>query len=451
MKSFLKFFSSVKLAIVLFLIIAIASILGTLIPQQRSLEEYEVRYGQLANLLVRLQLTKLYHSLWYLMLLFLFTLNIIICTLTRLSPKLQRVFMPRLEKEKKNILALKIKDSFKNNADLATTRDEISQLLISRHYRLQRKENEKKYFLLARKKILGWFGSDVIHLGLLVILAGGITSGIGGFRENLSFYEGQTLPVPQAKFQVRLDKFETELYPNESVKDWKSTLSVIKDGQSLFSKTIEVNHPLSYQGFSFYQSGYGLNWENPMLEIWVKKKSDASYLKKVQLMVGEKISFGDKELTQISVARFVPDFVIGEEGVVETRSLEPKNPAALVEAWKNKEKIFSGWIFYYYKDFARLHSGKESDLSFELKNFIFSEFSVIEVARDPGVNLIWLGSTILMIGLFLAFYWPAREFKVILEESQGKTEVIAGGMTLKNKEAFQSEFEKIIEHIKRKK
>ena len=39
MKSFWKFFESVKLAIILFILLALTSILGTLIPQGRSAAE----------------------------------------------------------------------------------------------------------------------------------------------------------------------------------------------------------------------------------------------------------------------------------------------------------------------------------------------------------------------------------------------------------------------------
>ena len=40
------------------------------------------------------------------------------------------------------------------------------------------------------------------------------------------------------------------------VKDFKSTLKVVKDGEVVKEKTIEVNAPLSYGGYTFYQSGY---------------------------------------------------------------------------------------------------------------------------------------------------------------------------------------------------
>lgn len=450
MKSFLKFFSQVKLAIVLLIIITCASILGTLIPQQRSAAEYAVRYGQIANLFIRLQLTTLYHSWWFIGLLFLIALNIIICTLTRLSPKLRKAFQPKLRFEPKNINVLKIKEKFKKNWNLARTKEVLGKEFSTRHYRLKEEKKEDRSFLLARKKILGLFGSDVVHLGLLIILAGGIISGLGGFKTDLTLFEGQVLPVPKADFNLRLDKFETDYYPNGSVRDWKSTLTVLENERPLLSKIVEVNHPLAYQGFVFYQDSYGWDWKSPSLEIWAKKRNDPSFLRKLEFKVGQRVSL-EGENIQLIALHFLPDFVINDKNEIASRSNEPNNPAAFIEGWQDEERIFSGWIFAKFPDFARIHSEKETDLTFELKDFKSSQFSVIQAAKDPGVNLIWVGCGFLMLGLALAFYWPTREIRVILEESQGKTEVTAGGIASKNRDAFQSEFEKIMNSMRRSK
>jgi hypothetical protein len=42
----------------------------------------------------------------------------------------------------------------------------------------------------------------------------------------------------------------------DGVRDYLSTLSVIKDGQVVLTETIEVNYPLEYNGWVFYQSDY---------------------------------------------------------------------------------------------------------------------------------------------------------------------------------------------------
>ena len=158
MKSLIKFLSSVRLAIVLIIIITIASIVGTLIPQHRSPAEYSDRYGQLGNLLIRLEFTNLYHSWWFLGLLVLFSLNILVCTLTRLTPKLRRAFRPSLDFEKKSLLVLKVNKRLKNNKDLNQSCDELKKELASRHYRIKEKKRNNQVFFLARKRMLGLFG-----------------------------------------------------------------------------------------------------------------------------------------------------------------------------------------------------------------------------------------------------------------------------------------------------
>ncbi len=442
--------SSVKFAIVLLIFITVASVLGTLIPQQRSTAEYVAQFGQLAHVFIRFQITNLYHSAWFIGLLYLFSLNIFVCTLTRFLPKLRRAVRPRLITDKKNILLLKINDRFGKNWRLAKTQEEFKKELLSRHYRLKGELKGNRAFLSARKRTLGLFGSDVVHIGLLLVLAGGIISGSGGIREDLILNEGQILPVLKADFKIRLDKFETEYYPNGGVKDWKSTLTVLENEESILSKVVEVNHPLSYKGYVFYQSSRGWDWSNPSFEIWVKKKKDLSFLKKKELKIGEKALL-EGENIWLSVLNFVPDFVISENNQVATRSLDPNNPAVFIEGWQEDEKIFSGWIFAKFPDFSRIHFVKEADYSFELRNFKGTRFSGIQASKDPGVNFIWLGCTAVMIGLSLAFYWPPREIKVFLEESHGKTEVAAGGIASKNREAFQLEFEKIMTSLRRTK
>jgi cytochrome c biogenesis protein len=449
MKALIRFFSSVKLAITLIIIIALASLLGTLIPQQRSPDEYFSRYGQLANLFQRIQLTNLYQSWWFLFLLFLLALNIIICTLNRLSPKLRRAFRPRLEIEAKEINALRIKEKLKKDVALSKAKEALKREFSLRHYRLKEEERENRVFLLARKKVLGLFGSDVVHLGLLIILAGGIASGLAGFKKNLTFREGQVLDIPKAEFILRLDKFQIEYYPNGSIKDWKSTLTVIEEEKPVLSKVIEVNHPLSYKGFVFYQSSYEWDWTNVSLEVWARKKNNPSFLKKIEAKVGESANL--EENIRIVLLQFIPDFIINEKNEAASRSLQPNNPAAFIQGWEENRKIFSGWIFARFPDFSRIHSEEEMNFSFELKNFTTGQFSVIQAARDPGVNFIWLGCGLVMTGLFLAFYWPSREVRVILEESQKHTEFLAGGTAAKSREALESEFKEIMGSIRRMK
>jgi cytochrome c biogenesis protein len=449
MKSAWKFLASVKLAIVLFILITLASILGTLIPQGRSAAEYTARYGSSSGVFVSLQLTRLYQSFWYLALLLFFGLNTVVCTLSRFGPKWRRAFGPIAATDAQALMTMKVKSRFRLALPVAAAKDRIVGLLRSRHYRLTESATANGVVLLARKRRLGRFGSDVVHLGLLVILIGGFTSRLGVRRADVALVEGQTADVPHAAFQVRLEKFETEYYPQGGVKDWKSTVTVVENGAPVLTRVVEVNHPLTYRGFSFFQTSYGWDWESSKLELEIRKRADAAFSKAVSLKVGERVTVDDADVSHIVVRQFVPDFIIGEGNKVQSRSQEPNNPAALVEAWKGEERVFQSWIFAKYPDFGQGHAAGQSALAFVLKNYAAAPYSVLEAAKDPGVNFIWLGCLFVTAGFFLAFYWPSREIRVVLEEAAGKVEVTAGGQAAKNRETFQSEFENIFESIRR--
>ena len=176
-------------------------------------------------------------------------------------------------------------------------------------------------------------------------------------------------------------------------------------------------------------------------------------MKTVTLDVGQRAAVESPDVTGVIVRRFVPDFVIGEGNQIQSRSEEPNNPAALVEAWKGEERVFSGWVFAKFPDFGRGHApDKAADapkLAVVLKDYSAAPYSVLEAAKDPGANLIWLGCLLISVGFFLAFYWPPREIRVVLEESQGKVDLAAGGQATKSREAFQAEFDGIFESIRR--
>jgi cytochrome c biogenesis protein len=451
MKRIWKFLSSIKLAIVLLIILAVASILGTLIPQGRAVEEYSARYGSLSGVLIKLQLTTLYRSVWYMGMLFFFALNIVVCTLTRLSAKLHRASRPKVESEPKTLQALKNKDRIKKNAPLPGAQAAVEKRLKAAHYKIRAAVSGNRVSLLARKRISGIFGSDVVHVGLLVILAGGVISGLASVRQNLEMREGQVVSIPATGFSLRLDKFSTLYYPDGSVKTWISALTVLEGDHTVLTRNVEVNRPLSYKGFNFYQTSYGFDWDSPSVEIWAKKKSDPAFLKKIKVKVGERALLDDKDQLSVSVVRFLPDFVLGEGNQPETRSLQPNNPAALVEGFRGGEKIVTGWVFANYPDWDQMHSANAQDkdkaaapdLVFQLKSFEAGQYSVLEAAKDPGVPLIWLGCVLVMAGFGLAFYWPTWEIKAVLEETQGKTEITLGGLAAKSREAFAAEFEAV--------
>ncbi|MBD3413979.1 MAG: hypothetical protein GF421_06080, partial [Candidatus Aminicenantes bacterium] len=404
MKFFIKIFSSVKLAVFLLVIIILVITLGTFIPQGGNPEAYTDRYGSWGEVLIHLGMTRLYQSPWFLTLLVLFALNTIICSMTRINKKFKKTFHPKVFTREKNLSTLQMKKEIRSPQSTQQAAKNLQTILRSRGYKIRTSSNQGQIYVLARKKILGLFGSDLVHLGVLFVIAAGFISSLSAFRTNLALLEKETKTVPKSGFSITLDQFKILYYPDKSIKDWKSTLSVIKQEKTILTKTIEVNHPLSYEGYLFYQSGYGWDWKNPMIKLLIETKIGDVSTDRIRLRVGDKNPYIYQNL-HINALYFVPDFVINENNKVSTRSLEPNNPAVYVKVSKQQDVVFSGWLFLKFPEFISSELQKKTGLYLKLTGFDAEPYSVIQVSKDPGASFIWMGCFFVMIGLFLAFYF----------------------------------------------
>ena len=119
-----KFLSSVKLAVVLLIILAIVSVIGTVIQQNESPERYLQEYSQTTvNLLESLGFFDMYHTWWFVLLLFLLTANLTVCTLDRFPPTWKIIKAPLKPIEDEGLKALPFKKEIvlKGDADQGRT------------------------------------------------------------------------------------------------------------------------------------------------------------------------------------------------------------------------------------------------------------------------------------------------------------------------------------------
>lgn len=93
-------------------------------------------------------------------------------------------------------------------------------------------------------------GLLILHLSLLLIIAGGITTWLTAEEDMMMLRPGE--PVTLHGFTVELRQFETEYYPGGTApKNYLSHLLI--DGRE---RTLEVNRPLTVNGWRLYQASY---------------------------------------------------------------------------------------------------------------------------------------------------------------------------------------------------
>ncbi|MFC1549648.1 cytochrome c biogenesis protein ResB, partial [Nitrospirota bacterium] len=72
------------------------------------------------------------------------------------------------------------------------------------------------------------------------------------------------------------------------------------------------------------------------------------------------------------------------------------------------------------------------------------EYTGLQVRRDPGVWLVYLGCAIMSIGLYMAFFMGHRRLWVQAAQEGGKTTIKVAGTAHKHRESFEHKVEKAI-------
>lgn len=251
---------SLQFGIVLLIAIVAVAVVGTLIPQQQPPEFYREHFGGIVNMLVtvfRFDIT--YRSPLFIGLLSMLGINLVLCSLVRFPSLIARTFRPDLTPGRREIETMPVRRTVQD-----LTVPEIAAAFARSGMRM-RKVGENRLF--GESGSAGYLGSSLVHLSLLLFLAGGFASMLTAERGYLMLEPGQTASdavisqdhtIPLG-FSVTLDRFEVEFYEDHPgrPKKYTSYVTVTEPGLPAYTRDIRVNHPLMRHGFTVYQSSYG--------------------------------------------------------------------------------------------------------------------------------------------------------------------------------------------------
>lgn len=101
-------------------------------------------------------------------------------------------------------------------------------------------------------------GPDIVHLGLLLLIAGALCSAVGR-REQLVVLGAGDQAQLLSSLTLRVDSLAAASYASGAPKEWSSTVSVSRGAKQIVSSyAIRVNHPLRCQDVSIYQTSWAL-------------------------------------------------------------------------------------------------------------------------------------------------------------------------------------------------
>lgn len=455
-KDLWSFLTSLKLAITILISISATSIIGTVIPQNESAHFYHEYYKPSVYKFIKLlSLDDMYHAWWFTTLLALFTLNLICCAVKRFPG-----FWKFIKKEVKDpddqfMQSLPLKRTFYLKKLSDKTIDEVSRIVQKHvHAPTVRDTSPDNFSLFAEKGKYSRLSFYITHIGIILIILGGIAGNLG-FQGYMKLIEGETSDTiilrgssqkSKLDFSIRCDDFEATFYPgSKRPKDYKSTLTIIDGGKEVLSKVIEVNDPLSYKGVYIYQSSYGTASGAGEVLLGVTPKAGAGEVRKYRVKIGGRFALDEKGYA-VKVKRFVPDFTIGADNQVISRSQELRNPAVQLALFKDNTLLNENWIFANFQDF---HGARDSEFQFSFLGFFGKEYTGLQLTRDPGVWVVWTGCFLLTLGSYLIFFTSHRRLWVRVEPKDGEYLVTVAGTSNKNLELFAKVFEELYQELRK--
>jgi len=427
MNKIIKFLGSARLAIFLFFVLAVFSIFGTIIPQGASPEYYLQHFGStFGSLIIKLHLDDAYHSWWYISALFLFLVNLVVCSLQRLPISLK----------------LYKKDPFSVNPEhlpnkyTLELKKELSRVVafISDVLGFRKKEVEGGYLFVKDKNRWGYLSVYVVHFSLILIIVGAIIGALKGFRGDMFLPEGTSsnevvLPRHQGSkfldFFVKLNKFKIEYYPNGMVKEYISNVT-IEDNSTKLTRIIRVNHPLTYKGVSFYQASYD---EIPSFDIVVKEGHEK---KTVVVAPMNPAIVGNRYLLILEAySPHHPHFIVIKLNVVDQFT------------GKNKE------VFLISNNPKTIKLGS-TPIQLDLKGMKVTYVSILQVKKDPGVILVFLGFAMMIFGLLLVYFFEPKTFWIFVKPLGGeKVKLVLGASAKRERDMLRLKVEELAERIEK--
>jgi cytochrome c biogenesis protein len=295
--------SSMRFAISLLTIVAIASVIGTVLKQNEPMPNYVNQFGPFwFEVFGRLGLYSVYSSWWFLLILVVLIVSTALCVV-RNAPKMLRDMRSWRENVREESLRnFHHKTEWTAALDRAALAQQTAARLRHAGYSVKLVDKGKGTLVAAKKGAGNKFGYIFAHTAIIVILLGGMLDSelpvkfqqwfmgktpFGGsgviadipaqhrlgvsnpsFRGNTLIAEGQTsntalLPqasgvlVQELPFSIQLKKFHIDFYSTGMPKLFASDV-VVHDPETgkTFPATIKVNHPLIYKGIAVYQSSF---------------------------------------------------------------------------------------------------------------------------------------------------------------------------------------------------
>ncbi|WP_171006153.1 cytochrome c biogenesis protein ResB [Microbacterium sp. 4NA327F11] len=282
--------TSMRTALILLLLLAIAAVPGSIVPQRTAdpngVTQYQTDHPDLFPILDKLQLFDVYSSAWFSAIYLLLFISLIGCVIPRLKHhwKAMRALPPRTPARLSRLddhraATLTLADGVDATTAAADAIDAAERMLRGARYRVHRYDGRGSYSVSAERGYLRETGNLLFHIALVGVL---IAVGVGGaftytgqrvivqgttfvnqLQDYSSFNPGRFVDGNALDpFSLTLDKFDVTYTPASDTGagqagDFVAHLTTKTEGGSAQQDEVRVNHPLEVAGDRVYLMGNG--------------------------------------------------------------------------------------------------------------------------------------------------------------------------------------------------
>jgi len=441
-----RFFISMRTGLWLILCLGLLSLVGTLLVQAPAgmgtdaathaswVASIHSKYGGWTPVLDKLGLFAVFTSIWFKSITVLLATSVLACSVNR-APRLWKLATrPRTRMGETFFTHAPLRASVLVSAEPDAATDYVRDVLKSRRFRTVTQADNEGVNLYADRFRWGPFGTVIAHLSFVVILVGFFLSATTGFKDTQFIAPvGTTVQVGHGTgMSIQARSFNDAYYPDGSPKDYVSDLVLYKNGVAVDRQMVRVNHPLNSGGISFYQSFFGVAAAIKVTDGAGKTVYGAavplSYTSDDGTHSIGQFAMAGKGMTVyvIGAASGKPDPNIkAGQMQLEIHQNGKTDPIAAQVVDQGKPTAIAGLTYTFERT---------------------QQFTGLIVAHDPGVNFVWVGSALLVIGLFLVFFFPHRRMWVRVRKTSAGSEILCAS-TMKRDLAFKPQFHQLVTDI----
>lgn len=448
------FFASVKLSVVLFLTLAVLSIIGTLIPQNESPDQYFKAFGPfLYQVYSTLDIFDMYHSWWFQGLIIMLVVNIIICSIDRLQTTGKIIFTKNPKFNLENYRRRKSRKDFKLKGGIDPIK-ERSFAYLSKNFGFCKVVSAGQgVAITAEKGRWTRLGVYSVHLSVVILLVGSLVGSLNGFEGFANIAEGESSGTArlrfangsiQLPFTIRCDDFDVQFYDTGAPKEFRSKLTIIENGKPVLQKEIIVNDPLRYKGINIFQSSYG-KLDGPGPDVDISKEIELGFKSAAS---GKIYNIKTQLNKSVEIPEALGQFVIEDyhpESEFRGMAVGPALHGTLTPNGGKPEPILLPINF---PRFDTMRKGNVV-ISVAKAETLFEQryFTGLQITRDPGVGLVYAGFIMMILGCMVTFFMSHQQVVVEIQSKGKKTAVMVSGKSNKNKIGFQYKLERLVDKL----